>query len=402
MSNQNLYERFHAGDVEEAELTQILLSYFNAATQISENEIAYPAHKTDFALKLVYRKDRLAEIEAGPRLQNSIAETLERRINDELLVSPGIRVGADVLFANLPVRDAFRYRNEFQILPVPPEAPRPGFLIADHPFLIEFQFPDSTSWQIRHLRRALRGRQLELLLAGLVEGSVFSFGPMGRHYWVLLPHKEGEPMNISYCQQMYTFPGIALERDQFSSLEDTPPMESVEPTPYYTNRAISPGQELRVPTTLTQLLDRFFHSLSAEERAAFLRACFWYQHAGRVHIYSRSAAFTSLIGAVEALITPERGAPNCLYCGRSLGKGPTQLFADFIEQYALPGDGLDAERKKFYQIRSKLSHGGTLLHSDYFAWSPSLTPQRTREWSDSRAAWQLVQIALVNWLSSRP
>jgi hypothetical protein len=68
-------------------------------------------------------------------------------------------------------------------------------------------------------------------------------------------------------------------------------------------------------------------------RQRFLRACFRYQHAGRVQSYSRSAAFTALKSAVE-----------------------TQRFADLLEKHAMPGDSLEAERKKFYTIRSKLSH----------------------------------------------
>ena len=398
MTDTHLFNTLHAGEVEEAELTQILSEHFQGAAQFSEDEITYPGHQTDFALTLVYRKDRLADIRPGPRLTAQDVETLQRRVDEELLASPGARVGAEILFANLPVTGWFRYRDAFQLLPVPPQAPRPPFLMGEHPFLLEFRFPDSTNWQIRRLRRAIRGRQVELALAGLLEGSIHSLGTITRHHWVVPPHTEGETWTVAYCQEMYTSPDILLERDEFSSVEELPRLEALEPSSYYARLGIRPGESLKIPNTLESLLNRLY-ALTPKWRDRFLRGCFWFQHASRVHASSRSAAFTALISAVEALMPEEQSAGRCPACGRPSGKGPTQRFADFVAKYALPGDGLEAERKKFYAIRSKLSHGGTLLHSDYSAWSPGLTPKQTGEWADSRAAWHLVEAVLVNWLS---
>jgi hypothetical protein len=111
------------------------------------------------------------------------------------------------------------------------------------------------------------------------------------------------------------------------------------------------------------MLDRSY-TLPEENQQRFLRACFWLQHARIVHSHSRSASYTALICAVEALIPPQRGAPICSECNRSKGKGPTGLFKEFVDRYAPPGGDSQVNRGKFYEIRSKLSHEGRLLATD--------------------------------------
>src|SRR5437773_7368375 len=176
MNSEDLFKTFHADQVEEAELNQVLLDHFHGAQQINQDEIAFPGHPTDYALRLIYAKGRLARIVRGPRLTEEDKSTIERRVGDELIASSGTKVGAVILFANVPIEGWFRYDELFQIMPVPPDAPRPSFLIADHPFLVEFRFPDSTNWMIRNIRRATRGRQLELVLSGILKGSIHSIG----------------------------------------------------------------------------------------------------------------------------------------------------------------------------------------------------------------------------------
>jgi hypothetical protein len=78
---------------------------------------------------------------------------------------------------------------------------------------------------------------------------------------------------------------------------------------------------------------------------------------------------------------------------------PAQLFADFVEAH-LPGTLIpEAERKRFYRLRSALSHGGKLLLGDHSEWG--FTPKRIGEDSDVRALWQIVHTVLHNWLIAR-
>ncbi len=399
MKTQNLYEVFHAGEVDQSELEQLFSEHFKGAMHLSPDEIVYPGHETDHALRLRY-DDGLREVAAGPKLVDSDVETLKERIEKEILASEGTRVGRVVLFTKVPVEGYFRHRDEFQILPVPPEAPRPEFSMGDHPFILEFRFAASSNWQIRHLRRAVLEREFELVMAGLFEFSTRGLGKTSRWHWVLGERDQAKKWRSDYRQEMYTYPGLSLEGEDFTATDGMQKLSAIHQNEYYTRLGIRAGQALELPANVGDLLDRFF-ALSKQDRDRFLRASFWFQHAGIVHSYSRSAAYTALISAIEALMAPERPEAYCETCRRPMGRGTTQRFADFVESL-VPGSGVpEAERKKFYGIRSKLSHGGSLLHSDRRTWSPGLTPARVEEWMDATTTWKLVRIVLVNWLLSK-
>ena len=397
-ANDNLFQVFYAAEVDEAELAQILQGHFHGAMQPSINEIVYPGHETEYALKLIYDKNGLIKIDAGPTLTDEDVASIKSNVEKELLTSTGMRVGTEIWFANVPVEGCFQYQDSFQILPVPLDAPRPPFPMGDHPFLLQFQFPESSNWNIRHLRRAVRGRQLELVMSGILQGSIHGLGKRTRHHWVLLPHEPEEEWKVAYCQEMYDAAGVLLEADDFSPLEAIPKLTQVDSQKYYTRLGISAGQQFDIPSSLVDLLDRF-SALSEADGDRFLRACFWFQHARVVHKYSRSAAFMALICAVEALVPKEEPTSDCESCGRPLGRGWTQRFTEFVDRFAPQEESYQLNRRKFYSIRSALSHGGTLLHSDRTAWSTTLTPEQTKEWFDTDAAWRLVRVVLVNWLS---
>ena len=401
MTGDNLYETFHVSGVEQAELESVLLDYFHGARSVTADEIVYPGDATEYALKLSYEDGTLVGIFPGPKLTASDIEAVQAKVASELLSSEGARVGRYILFGSVPVSGYFHYRDRFQILPVPPDAPRPEFLLGDHPFLLEFQFPATSNSMLRQARRAARERECELLATGLLEFSIHGLGRMARHHWVLPQSDPKEPWRSVYCQEMYTWPGLSLEGDRFTPTEGLGSLMEIAPQEYYSRSGISPERHLEIPSNLTALLDTFY-ALAKRNRERFLRACFWFQQAHRAYSRSRSASFTALIGAVEALIPRERTSSVCPECRRTLGPGATQQFAEFVERFA-PGSGLpEAERKRFYGIRSALSHGGALLHSDRTDWSGGFGPRQIKEWDDIGTAWSLVRVVLVNWLWSQP
>jgi hypothetical protein len=134
-------------------------------------------------------------------------------------------------------------------------------------------------------------------------------------------------------------------------------------------------------------IDRFF-ALSADDKERFLRAGYWFQHASRVFRLSKSASFVALVSAIEALMPSSQASTK-------------QQFVDFVEAL-VPGNSIpEAERKRFYQVRSALSHGGKLLASDHAGWGLQFTPKHLGEGRDTRVVSQIVQLVLHNWLATR-
>jgi len=108
---------------------------------------------------------------AGPALNASKLAEVKLQITSDLLTAHEPKIGNWVLFSPIPVTGAFRYREEFQLLPVPKGSPRPTYLAADHPFLLQFKHAGSANPWVDQRRRIARGLELELLLVGFTEQS---------------------------------------------------------------------------------------------------------------------------------------------------------------------------------------------------------------------------------------
>jgi hypothetical protein len=398
-SDPNLFERFHADTVAPGELLHVFLNYFQSAVQPRLNEVLYRGGETTHALKVCFAGARIRDIIAGPGLTTADVDFLESQVASELLGPSKTDVASTVMFSASPVQGWFRYRDSFQILPAPEGAPRPHFLLADHPFILQFEFPACSNPFIHSMRMTERRRQLSLVLAGLLAGSVKSLVGSATHHWVISAPSSGEVPRAGYMQEGYWWPGLFTGSKGFKSTEDMAGLQQIPAVKYYFRFGIEPASVFDIPDNFVALLDQF-GALSAGLKDQFLRACYWCDFSNSVIQRSRSAAFMSLVSAVEALMPPPHlEAPRCPQCRRSAGSSITSRFADFIEQMVPTGQGTEAVRKRLYQVRSALSHGGRLLHSDRMV-GFGLSPDSRQESEDFWAVQRFVKVVLVNWLAT--
>jgi hypothetical protein len=402
MAEDDLLESLYARDADQFEFEQLLLTHFGNGASAVPEEIEY-RHQGDVqaALILHYSEDGvLGRIERGPGLLAADVPDLQRKIREVLLAPTAERIGVRVLFAAPPIKRWFRFKNEFQIVPAPSEAPRPEFLMGDHPVMLEVPFRTTSDPQIRLLRRMRREREIELLCGALFLGLKGSIGQNTRHHWVLATNPaSGSDWASRYCQGAYVWPGQVSERDSFSSVEGVPAATRIVADKYYALHGASVDRDFEVPDSIDALLAAFFSS-SRQDQDHFLRAAFWFQHAQRSFSVSQSAAYTALVSAIEALVPPPLGQTRCKECNQNVGSGPTQRFVEFIERYA-PTPWVDKrERRKLYAVRSSITHGGRLLHHDRVAWG-GFTARGLQDMQDVTAMWRLVRVAFVNWLLRR-
>lgn len=397
-----LFERLHVADVDQSELEQLLLTHFSRSAGVSPREIHYLRGESNAVALLVRYDDEgeLSAIEAGSALLSDDAARLEEKVARLLLKAVGDGIGQAVLFAYLPVTGHFRYGNRFQIVSMPDEAPRPSHLVGDHPLLLQFTVPESEDFQTTNLRRQRVAREIELLCVALTTSIWHSVGHVLQYRWVVRHGADPADWRSEFLQEGYMYTGAGGEATAFADLAQIAPIALTPHNEYYASVGISAGQVLDLPADFGGLLDRFYGA-SRDDRDRFLRASFWFQHAQRVANSSRSASFMALVSAIEALMPPTATSAACEACGKSLGPGATKRFTDFVSQFA-PGPTVStANRRKLYSLRSALTHGGSLLHSDRDGWTGSMTAKGLDEWDDRRAMWQIVRVALVNWLIAR-
>lgn len=394
--SKELLTQLHVAEADSAELEQVLLNFYGQSSQVSGREVRYGADSENPRLVVTYTNaGAISDIEPGPAFAAADATSLRERIAADLLATGPVNIGRCVLFTSLPTVGWYRFQDWFQLLPVPLEAPRPDHVVGDHPLMMEVSYPSSPNASVNMFRRRKREREAELVCSALLNPRVVA----GSHYvdfhWVYEPIIDGQ-MESTYRQGGYAWRGASFQSNAFSTIDDIPPLEAVEPQAYYTRIGIGAGDVFAVPATLTESLERFLR-LGTAERARFLSASYWFQHSSKVWLTSRSASVLALVSAIEALMPPAPAAARCDKCGSPQGPGPTARFEEFVDQF-VPAAESSPSRKRFYSLRSAISHGGKLLHTDQLLWG--VGTESAKEGTEMRQLSELVRLALINWLLS--
>jgi hypothetical protein len=381
------------------ELPELLDVYFKGSRNpMGAHDVYYPS-QGDPNLRLHYSKHGTLE-SAHAEAVLTVAEF------ESLLESLRLMIGAEQplvdrrgFFSTMPVCGWWKYRDAFQILPVPPDAPRPEWPYAAHPFLIEFRSRSTPDWLRNALRRDNAARKLELLLNVALVGSVElpNFNPRRhKHEWVRCASSEDSGRLSEYRERGYAFRGDRSDGASFSGTDGWEPLVAVQSQQYYTRPVPrSPGSTLTVPADLETFFDDFY-ALPPIEQDDFLQACFWLKEAGDAP--STSSALIQAVQAIEVL-TPD-GNPTgiCEKCNRQFKPGPTQQCRAFLDEYAPLEGGESPIHKLIYETRSGLAHGyRPLLRGDLFHYA-SLNPAGIAEQTIHGETVRAVRIALRNWV----
>lgn len=398
ISDGDLLARLHVAEVDLLELDQLLSAHFTLASGISSREVRYSrGHSEPTALFVRYGSGgALSSIEAGEALTIGDVEELESKIVKFLIKPAGEQVGQMIMFGHVPTKGSFRYRDRFQLIPVPDDAPQAPFIGA-HPLIVQFRFPKSEDFSINVLRRSCIGREIELLCVALTTMIWRSASHVAHHHWVLR-REAGQGHVSEYLQEGYTYNGANGLAEAFSDIATIPQLELKPTNEYYAQYGITIEQAMDLPADFGSLLDCFYGA-SREDKERFLRASYWFQHAQLVSTLSRSASYMALASVIESLMPPAEAAAACGTCKRSMGRGPTLRFIEFLSTYAPTVN--KSNRRKLYSLRSTLTHGGALLHADLHGFMGGMTGKGLDEWSNERELWQIVRVAMVNWLLAR-
>jgi hypothetical protein len=390
----DLISELNAHQLDELELDYLLLDMF-PIVESADQKISYARPGESWALKLVYAGELLVRIDAGPGLKSSDFEDLKHRIEQDLLPDRTERVGRGVLFASYPVRGAARVADLIQLLPVPAQAFKPPFLFAEHPFVLEFKFRPSTNAWVHRARRAEAQKWLGLFMNVLVDGGVRLPPEFVDHRWTLIP-EGGNPAKLrsEFLQTGYYLPDFSLEEATFSSIDCFPGVARVNAGDYRSRDSIFTGRDFELPDDFDEHVG-FYFRLSWPDRERFKRAIFWFSQGLRVQPYSPSAHFVALITAIKALMPDLPSLERCSQCGKELGSA-TQRFINFVESYYADPLSSSELRRRFYNLRSRLSHGDIILRRDEESGPPSLT--YFEEQKELAKADQTAKNVIPSWL----
>lgn len=310
---------------------------------------------------LVFNKTgSIVRLDPGADVTPAVVELLEERAKTAFSADADDVIWRDVLFGMPEVLGCWRYGDQWQIVPAPPEAPRLSYVMGEHPFLLEHRVRGSANPWLTQSRRFKQLWQVHMLLSLLLRGSVNREWPEHPKHWVVVgPPEEGGTWRSEYLQEGYMVGGgFIFKTTAFSDTSEVAPLAVIPDDDYYARRGIEADDAMDVPEGLEVFIDRF-RAASPKLQDQLLRACYWRHVAYRVWHTSKSASFVAAINSIESLLPTKRVGHICPECGNwHDSPGPTARFRTFLETFAASES--EGARSQMYQLRSNFVHGGEL------------------------------------------
>lgn len=390
---QDVSEVFRVGQVDDAELSHILSMRLGQATYPSERRVDMP-NGDNPRISLHYdKRGVLSRVDSG--LDQMEVDEIVAEIKVKLLAATVDKVSRTVLFARSPTVGSWEC-DRFTLTAAPEEAPRPPWAIGAFPLVMETPFP-ATPDTYFNMERSRRLAHEDELLLSLFVPFLLTTPRYTSHLWAYVSRQDADPLRSEWVQAGYHIDGFDRFVDRRTPVAEA--IRLVPDTQYYTRRGVSVGEQLDLPESLGRWIAKCAE-LEAGVQRQLLRSAYWLRHAHDVHSLSHSASLVATIQAVEVLLPKSAGAA-CSTCGLNTGPGPTARFAAFLEEHAPATDDDSARtRKDLYSLRSRLTHGHTLLVSDAEISVGGSGPRPMYEWLTLDRASSLARIAAINWFES--
>lgn len=213
MDDARLEARLHVTEVPAGELRVVLAGHFHRIRDLDDETLAY-LRDSEVALLTRYAGDRVISVQAGPALTADDVEALQSAVELGVLADAGRKVRRQIVFATVPVEGSWRFRDHFQIVPAPEDAPRPPRPMGQNPFMLEVAYADCRHTLLASERGSAALREANLLLSAFVP-RVNGPGAQGHidFQWAIAI---GEPVTRSvWTQKMYAFEGFEHVAERF-------------------------------------------------------------------------------------------------------------------------------------------------------------------------------------------
>lgn len=319
-------------------------------------------------------KDGLIDrLQPGPGLgSQSAQDQFVARASVEGAQTHGTLVTRRVLFAQIPLRGSFVWRDRLRITPCPRGAhvgrgldwserarlplEGPGHLGPPFPLVLEvrsFRSPNAFLETNRYLRDL---DTYQHLLTLFLHGRIRYAHHQSERQWTSVRRRNRIEYHLLY-------PGFDSGLD---SRSDDFARRRVRRAPIYSgpdyeNHLWGQDEQLHLPDKIDSDLETY-EELPHGIQRRFNRACYWYSLGTQFH-NEPSLSTVAFSTAVECLL-PRPSTSSCPSCGKPTGAGPTKLFNEHLKKYGILPDSLHARRDAIYAVRSALVHGSHSKRTD--------------------------------------
>lgn len=393
MNSLDIDKDLRAPQVDGAELNYVLLSFFGSGAYPANNVQRFTKHDAPGSLEVEYSKKGNI-LRATTDLPRDEIRALSNQIVTNLIDNQVQKIVGVTCFADEYIRGAFRYKDLFQVLPAGPEFPDAPSAWADHPFILQLRFTSSPHTMINSMRTSPLVTKYVRYLNAICRSGVASGTRNTGFCWCI--DSEANPPKTRWMQQGYWPPssGLSHEPSEYQPVDSLITIPAIPANEYYERRTYRPDREFCIPDNIESLLSKILN-LPAEQRKRFDLACTWLAMARDISPASSSAAYISMVAAIEALL--DKKSETCHECGQPKFS-VTKKLKEFLQRFV---PGIEAqELNRIYRVRSDLAHGLDLLLRDLGQLGMT-SPGAASEMTLQYTTLQVAKIAVLNWLQSQ-
>ena len=382
-----LYRRLRADQLLDANISDfesIILGHFNRAYFPPLPAIARNQDDSD-AIEIRYSKrGRVLDVVAR-NVPEATLQAIEASLNSDLFSTPVWKVARRTVFAPLPIAKSFTRGDEWQLLPMPQNAPRPEESWAPWPGLFEVRYRGAAGVWTEQARAQLAVTRAITKLNGVLKLKLHPERSNGQKLWVV---GDQPPYLTSSLKQIGYFYDSSSLGAGFSDVTKFSKMGNADPSAYYNAWGITVGDEFEMPSNVNDSLDTI-EGLHPADQDRFLRASYWANAAGEISRVSSSASIVAAVTAIEVLgVSP---------AARTKADGAVVGSRESYRAVMREALGDDYEKKyALYGLRSGIAHGNQILLADTQGWGTGLHSRQEEE--VKRFVNQVLPLVLLNWL----
>jgi hypothetical protein len=207
---------FHVSEVEPQELMQLLLEHFSFS---QHGDFVYKFQKAQQFIEVVCDETgNIKSIAPSIDFPSEELDVIEKIIQDTLLTKHGTKICQIIGFCGLPITGYFSYKDLFQILPVPEDAPKPKVLLADHPFILEVAYETCPNLMIDASRKQKKAVMYTRLL-NVFSNQFISLGSRYPHFAWVYNIDDRSNLTSEWKQLGYVYNKLQGTLDTFSSAD---------------------------------------------------------------------------------------------------------------------------------------------------------------------------------------
>lgn len=386
------------------ELQSILSTYFGGR---SGNTFTLNTTIHTIVLEWDDEYNNITNIIVSKKFPEATFKEIQNYIYDKLLANVEEAVSQRYIYSHVKLNGYFKYKDIFQIIPLPHNLPQSNITYDNHPFILQFKYLKTNDLMINVRRQTEVCYKFVRLLNVFLKNGITYSQNTGTAIWGI----DFETGNLGKFQEGYHH----LDFTPFSpsNFSDTNQFEKVKEINYqeYYQESSFPYQEIVIPDNLSSSID-LAHELKSSDWNKFMRACTWIEMADKTWQDSRSSSFVSYVSALESFLEqPEICKPPsgcgqliastikdgevCEVCHQPRLKLNSR-FKQFLSDHGIP-DEFKREKDLLYRTRSGLTHGGFLLVADLSPFD-RLGDKAFQEGQLHRRLHYICIIVLYNWI----